>query len=253
MDFNISFLNDYLYTFFLIFCRIGCGIMLITTLGDTLVNTKTKLIFSLGISYILLPILSPLLPKFSNNIHDLCYYILHECLIGLFFGTLIKILFSSLQIAGNIISMQSSFSAATFFDPNFGGQNPIISNFLFYFLLINIYVSDLHHVFLKALIETFYKFPPQEMLNFSDWSTGIIRVIDDSFDLSFKISAPFVLAGITVNVGAAILSRLMPTFQVFFVLMPVNILILFIIISLSLNVIINFVMDNFYHLMEQFL
>jgi flagellar biosynthetic protein FliR len=52
-------------------------------------------------------------------------------------------------------------------------------------------------------------------------------VVNDSFVLSFKIASPFLVVSLAILTGSGMLARLMPNLQVFFVLTPAQILVMF--------------------------
>ena len=58
-----------------------------------------------------------------------------------------------------------------------------------------------------------------------DMVTAAVDVFSKSFKIGIQLSAPFIVIGFVFNVGVGILSRLMPQFQVFLVLLPANLMI----------------------------
>jgi flagellar biosynthetic protein FliR len=53
----------------------------------------------------------------------------------------------------------------------------------------------------------------------------ITKTIAGAFKIAIQISAPFLVFGIIFNAGLAVLSKLMPQMQVFFIALPASILI----------------------------
>jgi flagellar biosynthetic protein FliR len=56
-----------------------------------------------------------------------------------------------------------------------------------------------------------------------------------AFRIGIQLSAPFIVFGLLFNLGLGVLSRLMPQMQVFFVGLPVSILVGFLILLLVLG------------------
>ena len=123
--------------------------------------------------------------------------------------------------------MQSGLGAASFFDPAQRAQVAIFGSFLFLAATAAIFITDTHFLFISGVIESYTRFPPGEMLNIQDVSKFVTHVINDSFILAFKMSSPFLVVSIAILVGSGILSRLMPNLQVFFVVTPAQILVMF--------------------------
>src|SRR5437667_343982 len=59
-----------------------------------------------------------------------------------------------------------------------------------------------------------------------------MRTVATAFRIGIQLSAPFVVFGLLFNLGLGVLSRLMPQMQVFFVGLPISILLGFLILLL---------------------
>ena len=57
-----------------------------------------------------------------------------------------------------------------------------------------------------------------------DIAKHITMVIAGSFKIGIQLSAPFLVFGLLFNLGLGVLSRLMPQMQVFFIGLPLSIL-----------------------------
>jgi flagellar biosynthetic protein FliR len=57
-----------------------------------------------------------------------------------------------------------------------------------------------------------------------DVAQHITKVIATSFKIGIQLSAPFLVFGLLFNLGLGVLSRLMPQMQVFFIGVPLSII-----------------------------
>ena len=57
-----------------------------------------------------------------------------------------------------------------------------------------------------------------------DAAQHVTKVIATSFRIGIQLSAPFLVFGLLFNIGLGVLSRLMPQMQVFFIGLPLSIL-----------------------------
>ena len=64
----------------------------------------------------------------------------------------------------------------------------------------------------------------------NDVATLVTRTIADAFRVGIQLSAPFLVFGLVFNVALGVLSRLMPQMQVYFVAVPLSIMIGFLIL-----------------------
>jgi Flagellar biosynthesis pathway, component FliR len=129
------------------------------------------------------------------------------------------------QVAGAVVAFQAGLSVAQAADPTQGGiQGAVFGSFLSFLGIALIFATDLHHMALAALYDSYVVFDPTGDLMLTDASELALRTVASAFTIGVQMSAPFIVFGLVFNLGAGILSRLMPQLQVFFILMPANIL-----------------------------
>ncbi len=175
------------------------------------------------------------LPSMYGNIFLLFKYSIFEVIVGLMIGLTARIYFFALDVVGNLIGMQSGLSAASFFDPNQHGQVAIFSTFLNLVAIASFLASDVHHILIKGILDSYKKFNIGEMINIGDVANIFSQSVNNSFVLALKISSPFLVSNIAIHVGSGVLSRLMPNLQVFFILTPVQIAVTFGILAIALS------------------
>jgi flagellar biosynthetic protein FliR len=218
---------EFIFQFMLVFARLGTAFRRFPAVGSHYIHSRAKLFVSLTITFVMMPILAPYLPKYTDDFTKNIGFIAIEILIGLIISLAANIYFLSLHFVGQILSMQSSLGSAAFFDPNQKSQVAIFSNFMLIIAIVMIFATNTHHLFIYAVADSYIKFPPGELVNSGDLSKFVSFVINDSFVLSFKIVSPFLVIGLAIMTGSGLLARLMPNLQVFFVITPAQILIMF--------------------------
>jgi flagellar biosynthetic protein FliR len=150
----------------------------------------------------------------------------HELAIGLMIGSIVRITVMATQVAGAIVAFQTGLSGAMAADPTMSGmQSAVFASFLSFLGVTLIFATDLHHVALAAIYDSYMVFSPTDPLMFEDAMQMAIRTIAGAFTVGVQMAAPFVVFGLVFNLGAGILARLMPQLQVYFVLMPANIIV----------------------------
>lgn len=244
---------NYLVYNFLIFCRIAALIATVPGFAESYLFDRAKLTFSIVISLILTPILKNYLPNInSDELALIAYYICTEIMIGAFMGLTIRLTIQFFQVAGAIISMLSGLSAATAFDPGQNSQGAIIGQFYIMVMLLLIFMNDLHYSYLYALIDSYNIFNPQDNYNIGEFTNSYITSVNKSFYMALKLSAPFIVVSLCSNLGAGILSKLMPNFQVFFVLMPIQIFLVISVMYITLSYVVKFFLEYFQDVMSFF-
>ena len=98
-----------------------------------------------------------------------------------------------------------------------------------------IFATDLHHLVIAGLNDSYTIFQPGEMPIVGDVAQHITRIIATSFRIGIQLSAPFLVFGLLFNLGLGVLSRLMPQMQVFFIGLPLSILLGFLLLVLVIG------------------
>jgi flagellar biosynthetic protein FliR len=76
--------------------------------------------------------------------------------------------------------------------------------------------------------------PPGNALPWGEMAELLARLGDRAFALGLRLAAPILLVSVLTYLAMGVLNRLMPTFQVFFIALPLQILAAFATVMLSL-------------------
>jgi len=214
------------FTYMILFARIGSMMMLMPALGEQMIPMRMRLGFALAFTLVLFPLLSDIIPAMPDDLGGMISILGHELAIGLMIGSIVRITVMATQVAGAIVAFQTGLSGAMAADPTMSGmQSAVFASFLSFLGVTLIFATDLHHVALAAIYDSYMVFSPTDPLMFEDAMQMAIRTIAGAFTVGVQMAAPFVVFGLVFNLGAGILARLMPQLQVYFVLMPANIIV----------------------------
>lgn len=218
----------------LVFARIGAMVMVLPVFGEQYVQTRIRLVLALFLSVIVAPRAGPL-PALPTAPAQLLPLIGGEVLIGLAIAGIARIAVSALHIAGTIVAVQSGLAAAQNVDPTQGSQSAVVSNFVVMTGTMLIVVSDLHHLLIGALVESYRLFPVSGSPPLGDFARLATGVVADTFSLAMQMSAPFLAFGIVFNLLLGLMNRLMPVMQVFFIAMPLQVPLSLLLLAFSLG------------------
>jgi flagellar biosynthesis protein FliR len=252
---NLSFLPEFAVAFFLVFARVGALIMLLPGVGERFVPVRIRLTFALFLTLAFLPSVKAAFPvaELQNSGPALITLVFSELITGLMMGLCVRMIVTSLQTAGVIISQQIGLSFSMTFDPTAGTQNPVIGNLLTLMAMTLIFVMDLHHLVFAAMYNSYVVLPPGKLPAVDDSMMLAIQAVSRSFKLAVQISAPFIVFTVMFNLGLGVLSRLMPQLQVFFLAMPATIIMGMVILSVTLSVIMGVYTDYLQAYLGQFI
>ncbi|WP_339634999.1 flagellar biosynthetic protein FliR [uncultured Sneathiella sp.] len=230
-----EFLSVNIFAFLLVFIRLGAAFMVVPGFGEAFIPPRVRLGIALAVSLLVLPFAADQIPVEPATPIELLLLMLGEIVIGLVMGGVLRLLLSSLHVAGTIIAQQSGLAAAQFFDPAQMTQGAITSTFLTLMGLTMIFVTDMHHIFIEGTFATYRLFPVGQVPDFGNISILITDFVQLSFKLGFQMSAPFLVFGITFYIGIGLINRLMPQVQIFFVAMPLQIILSFAILAITIG------------------
>lgn len=225
------------YLFLLVFARLGAVMMLIPGIGEAYVAMRARLSLALLISLLAVPLVSASLPPPPAEPVSLAVLLLGELVIGLFLGSIARILTAALGTAGMVVANMTSLANAMVNDPTAQQQGAIAGNFLSLTGLLMIFALDLHHLPIRAAVDSYMLFPPGGPLPAGDLSETVARVAAQSFLLAMKMAAPFVATAGIFYLGLGLLARLMPQVQIFFIAIPLQVALGLLVLALSLPII----------------
>ena len=216
---------------FLVFSRLGTALSLLPGFSESYVPVRFRLVLGGLLTFVVAPVVMSHLPPVPRTVPGLLLLEGQEIGIGFFIGVVARTAFNALQTAGTVISMQTGLSAAVAFNPTTATEGALTSSFLAAVALVVIFVTDMHHLMLRALVDSYSLFPPGAPVPIGDFADALTRLVSSSFSLGVRIAAPFVVFGVIFFLGLGILARLMPQMQVFFVSQPAQILLGLVIFS----------------------
>ncbi|MGE5478228.1 MAG: flagellar biosynthetic protein FliR [Bacteroidales bacterium] len=212
-----------IYRFFMIFTRLGAALLLMPGFAGQLVSTRIRLLLGLAFTLVLLPVVGNQYPPLPRHIGSMVALIVGEALVGIYLGVLTQVLMACLNIAGSFISFQVGLTNAFSFDSVAEQQSTTLTAFLANIALMALFATDMHHLMLRAMADSYGTFVPGQMPPLGDFAETLGHLMSASFGLGVQLSAPVLAFGLVFYSGLGMMSRLAPQIQVFFVAMPVQV------------------------------
>ena len=212
-----------IYRFLMIFARLGAALMLMPGFSGQLVSTRIRLLLGLALTLVLLPVVGTLYPPLPRHMGGLLLLIMGEVLVGVYLGVLTQMLMACLNIAGTFIGFQVGLTNAFSFDAVAEQQGSTLTALVSTIGLLAVFATDMHHLMLRALADSYAIFTPGHALPLDDFSETLSHVMSASFGLGLQLSAPVLAFGLIFYAGLGLLSRLAPQIQVFFVALPLQV------------------------------
>jgi len=215
--------SDFLSLFF-IFIRVATIFAVVPFFNSAVIPRRITVIIAFFLSLVLMPIVPPVQLKPEQlNILMLIIILIHEILIGMALGLAIDVIYSGIQIAGELIGYQMGFSIANVVDPMSGITAPIISNVLYLTAFLLFFTFGGHHLLIKALIESFSIIPIGDRMVHQQFLMSVITYGAQMFVIGVKVSAPVVGILLLINASFAVIARALPQMNVFIMAFPLTI------------------------------
>lgn len=145
-----------------------------------------------------------------------------ELFIGAMLAFGMHAAFGAFSVAGKILDIQTGFGLGSVFDPVTRTDAPIFTMALNLLAVAVFFGMDGHHALLRGIAFSAQQIPPG-----AGFSTAVAEAMLRQFGLMFSLGvaliAPVMFCLFLVDVGLAVVSRVLPQMNVFFVSMPVKI------------------------------
>src|ERR1700710_2642582 len=251
MRIDVSLLPALAATFMLVFARVGAMVMLLPGFGESNIPVRIKLAIALLLTLIILPLHRNAYQVDISSMPSLGVLMVHEIIIGVVLGATARVTLSALAVAGSVIAQQLGLGFVTSVDPTQGQQGVLIGNFLSILGMTLLFATDSHHLVIAALNESYRIFSPGEVMSSGDVAALATRAFAAAFKIGMQLSAPFLVFGLVFNIGLGVLVRLMPQMQVYFVGVPLSIMIGFLIFALIVAAMMGTYLDYFIGVMHE--
>jgi len=212
-----------IYGFLLVFVRVAAALSMLPGFGEMAVPMRARLAAALAVALALSAVVAGLPAGPPAHPSDLLRHVFGEFAAGMVIGVAARILFASLQIAGQVIAQTVGLSNI-FALPGTGFEaGSVLGAYLMIGGLVLVFVTDLHHAMIGALLHSYTLMPPATVPAMNDLAKLTADAVAQSFRLAAEFAAPFLVLGFVYNVGLGLINRAMPHFAVFFIGLPVSI------------------------------
>lgn len=217
-----QFLPSQVFILALMFARIGAMVMLMPGIGETYVNVRVRLFIALTLTLVLAPVIEPYMPVAAPPLSILVFLLVGEVTIGIYFGFLARMLLLTLDTTGRIVSFSTGLASAQVFNPSSSGQGTLPGLFLSMLGILMFFTTDLHHMMITAMVDSYQLFKPGQSVPINDLSDALTVVFTRSFTVAVQLAAPFMIFSLMFFISLGIIARLMPQMQIFFVGLPIQ-------------------------------
>lgn len=196
------------------------------------IPTRVKLGLGVMLTLIIVPTLPPL-PQFEIFSFQGLFILIQQLIIGLAIGFSMRLVFSAVEMTGQLIGMSMGLGFASFYDPQTQGQSTAVNQFLVLLTMLIFLSMDGHLMMVIAMANSFVSMPISltgsgiNPMKIAMWGETI-------FSSGLLLALPSVAALLMTNMALGILTRTAPQLNLFGIGFPVTLSMGFVVLALSL-------------------
>lgn len=218
----MRFTIEHLEVFLLIMVRITGFIYTAPFFSVKNAPARIKIGISLFIAILLFPTVGMIEISYVGVI-GYAMVVAKEAIVGLLMGLFSNMAYHIISFAGQMIDTEIGLSMVNSLDPTSNTSVTITSNYYGYMVMITMMLTNLHHHFIRALVDSFNVIPLSGAEISSEIYQLMIEYIIDFFMIGFRIILPVFATILIVNVILGILARVAPQMNMFVIGMQLKI------------------------------
>ncbi len=145
-----------------------------------------------------------------------------QMLIGYAMGFSLRIVFSAVDMAGTVFSMQMGLGFATSYDPTSTSQTPVVSELIGLLAVLMFLAIDGHLMVLSTLAQSFKALPIGVLPGSASWA-NLANAVAIVFSAGVLLALPIIVALLITNTALGVLGRVAPQLNLIVVGFPVTI------------------------------
>jgi flagellar biosynthesis protein FliR len=214
---------DTIVATFLIFCRVGACIMLMPGVSSPRVPVRARLFIAIGITLALAPLAVSEVARAAGEGSPvvLARLFVGETMIGAMIGVIARFFLLALETLATSIAMAVGLGNVLGGPPLEGDDAvPPITSMITFAATVLIFLTDLHWEVLRGLAASYTALPVTDGLAARFALAQVGDGVAAAFFLALRISSPFIIFAIVVNLAVGILNKLTPQIPVYFISAP---------------------------------
>src|SRR4051812_41554631 len=156
-----------------------------------------------------------------------------EVVIGAALGFVVQVLFTAVQMAGDLIDVTGGFSLQPAYDPLAMTQNATIGRLHYLLAITLLFTSGGHLLIVKGFATSYVGLPVGGDVPTDQLAAVIIKAFSMMFLAALQIAGPMVAVLLLADVALALLSKASPSLNIFQLGFPVKIMLTLAMLGLS--------------------
>lgn len=214
-------ISDFITGLF-VFLRIAGVIFIAPVFGHGSVPVLAKMFLAIVITYMLMFLVKDFQFNQEQGLLMLALTGAKELITGMIIGFAFNIVFWGISYGGMLTGQETGFGVAAMFNPSVEFENNIIGDFYYLIAMMVFLLINGHHFIIQALSSSLKIIPLGTYVISGNLATELAKYAGGVFIIAIKIAAPVLVSFFLVHVAMGVISRVIPQMQVFFVVLPLK-------------------------------
>ncbi len=238
MPFLIQHLLDQFLLFTVVLARLSGLVMTAPIFGTQEIPMVVRGFLAITLALLITPLQTTAGFEAQADLMNYAIVMASELMIGVALGVGIMLLFSGVQMTGQIISQMSGMTLADVFSPGFDDNVPIFSQFLFLVTMSVFAILGGHRMVLDGLLGTFAKIPPGQAGVADSVAATVTHLLTQSFVLGIRAAAPAMVALLLSTLVLGFISRTLPQLNILAIGFTLSALVTFVTMMITISAIV---------------
>jgi flagellar biosynthetic protein FliR len=200
--------------FTLILTRIS-GLMLVAPIyGTKSAPMQVRAFFSIALALLIAPSQWHVAVAYPQTTLLYAVFVGSELVVGLSLGLAVVVLFSGIELAGQVIGHVSGLSLAEAYDPSIDDNVSIFSQLMSLVTTAVFVCIGGHRIVMAALLDTFQAIPPGSGAFPHSVADALVVLVSQSFALAARACVPVVTAVLLATLVLGLIGRTVPQLNV---------------------------------------
>lgn len=206
------------------FLRIGGLVMAAPIVGSRTTPARVRIILTLAICFVIIPVV-PEPPAIEVLSPSGLLVTIQQVLIGVTMGLAVRMVFTALEFAGQLIGLQMALGFAAMIDPQTGTQVPVVSQFYVVFGTLLFLTLNGHLILIEVLVASFHTLPVGvegitradiwQVINWAGWLLSS----------ALLIALPALISLLIINFAFGVMTKAAPQLNIFAVGFPLMLMV----------------------------
>ncbi len=220
----------------LVFIRLAAMMTMMPVFGYATVSMRIRIVLAVMLTLIIAPLVgADFHIQYTSRI-ALAADVMREMLIGFIIGYGARVLFEAFTMAGTFVGFQIGLAMMNVMDPSTQTNQSLIGNFWMLIITVFFIATNSDHFLVETFFGSFKIIPIAGAQIRPVVGQELIGTGSTLFNLALRFVAPMMILILMTDVAIAFMARVMPQLNIFFVSLPLKLVVGMYMLLVSLKI-----------------